>query len=167
MTWLLDLIMRKPATLGGLALLCLLLGAGGAWWVQGLRLDAVQARFDGYVAQAEANTLRIERELQTREALWKAKVEEANERSEERLTDLKKSAAAARAAADGLRGDVGTLRDKLRRATENNAACSAVARTASTAVKLLGTCGERYGELAARADGHANDVRKLSEAWPK
>jgi hypothetical protein len=25
-------------------------GAGGAWWVQGLRLDAVQAEYDGFVA---------------------------------------------------------------------------------------------------------------------
>ena len=29
-------------------------GAGGAWWVQGLRLDAVQAEYDGFVATAKA-----------------------------------------------------------------------------------------------------------------
>ena len=29
-------------------------GAGGAWWVQGLRLDAVQSKYDGFVATTEA-----------------------------------------------------------------------------------------------------------------
>lgn len=29
-------------------------GAGGAWWVQGLRLDAVQAEYDGFVATVKA-----------------------------------------------------------------------------------------------------------------
>jgi len=29
-------------------------GAGGAWWVQGLRLDAVQAEYDGFVATSKA-----------------------------------------------------------------------------------------------------------------
>lgn len=29
-------------------------GAGGAWWVQGLRLDAVQAKYDGFVATTKA-----------------------------------------------------------------------------------------------------------------
>lgn len=29
-------------------------GAGGAWWVQGLRLDAVQAEYDGFVATTKA-----------------------------------------------------------------------------------------------------------------
>jgi hypothetical protein len=166
-TWLLELITRKPETLGGLALACLLAGAGGAWWIQGLRLDVARAEHRQYVTQAEANTLRLDQEIRTREALWKAKVGEANERSEERLIELRKSAAAARAAADGLRRDAGALRDKLRRSSENNDACAAVARTASTSVKLLGSCGERYGDLAARADGHANDVRSLIEAWPE
>lgn len=29
-------------------------GAGGAWWVQGLRLDAMQAEYDGFVATTKA-----------------------------------------------------------------------------------------------------------------
>ena len=29
-------------------------GAGGAWWLQGLRLDAVQAKYDGFVATVKA-----------------------------------------------------------------------------------------------------------------
>ncbi len=29
-------------------------GAGGAWWLQGLRIDAVQAKYDGFVATIKA-----------------------------------------------------------------------------------------------------------------
>lgn len=38
----------------GAVMLGLASGAGGAWWVQGLRLDAVQAEYDGFVATTKA-----------------------------------------------------------------------------------------------------------------
>ena len=43
---------------------------------------------------------------------------------------------------------------------------AAVAEYASTAGELLAQCGAEITELAAKADGHANDVRTLIEAWP-
>ena len=48
------LIVGTPWTLAALFALGLSSGAGGAWWVQGLRLDAVQAKYDGFVATAKA-----------------------------------------------------------------------------------------------------------------
>lgn len=38
----------------GAFVLGLTTGTGGAWWVQGLRLDAVQAKYDGFVATTKA-----------------------------------------------------------------------------------------------------------------
>lgn len=58
MNRLITAITGNPALLLWIALACLAFGAvsgaGGAWWVQGLRLDAVQAEYDGFVATTKA-----------------------------------------------------------------------------------------------------------------
>ncbi len=48
------LIVGNPWALVALFALGLSSGAGGAWWVQGLRLDAVKAKYDGFVATVKA-----------------------------------------------------------------------------------------------------------------
>ena len=48
------LIVGNPWALAALFALGLASGAGGAWWVQGLRLDALQAKYDGFVATTKA-----------------------------------------------------------------------------------------------------------------
>lgn len=37
----------------------------------------------------------------------------------------------------------------------------------TTGYDLLDLCAERYSDLAAKADGHANDVKTLMDAWPR
>ena len=58
MNRLVGMIVGNPALLlwiaAGAFVLGLTTGTGGAWWVQGLRLDAVQARYDGFVATTKA-----------------------------------------------------------------------------------------------------------------
>jgi len=55
---LVGMIVGNPALLlwiaAGAFVLGLSSGAGGAWWVQGLRLDALQAKYDGFVATTKA-----------------------------------------------------------------------------------------------------------------
>lgn len=48
------LIVGNPWALVALFALGLSSGAGGAWWVQGLRLDAVKAEYAGFVATTKA-----------------------------------------------------------------------------------------------------------------
>jgi len=48
------LIVGNPWALAALFALGLAFGGSGAWWVQGLRLDAVQAEYDGFVATTKA-----------------------------------------------------------------------------------------------------------------
>jgi len=45
---------RLSGMIGAAFVIGLSSGAGGAWWVQGLRLDAVQSKYDGFVATTEA-----------------------------------------------------------------------------------------------------------------
>lgn len=48
------MIVGNPWALVALFALGLSSGAGGAWWAQGLRLDAVQAEYDGFVTTTKA-----------------------------------------------------------------------------------------------------------------
>ena len=48
------MIVGNPWALAALFALGLASGAGGAWWVQGLRLDALQAKYNGFVATTKA-----------------------------------------------------------------------------------------------------------------
>lgn len=58
MNRLVGMIVGNPALLlwiaAGAFVLGLTTGTGGAWWVQGLRLDAVQAKYDEFVATGKA-----------------------------------------------------------------------------------------------------------------
>lgn len=58
MNRIVGMITGNPATLLWLMAAAFVIGlssgAGGAWWVQGLRLDAVQAKYDGFVATTKA-----------------------------------------------------------------------------------------------------------------
>ena len=48
------LIVGNPWALAALFALGLAFGGSGAWWVQGLRLDALQAKYDRFVATTKA-----------------------------------------------------------------------------------------------------------------
>ena len=54
MSWILNRIVGSPVVLLWLLLVAFLAGGSAAWTVQGWRLDAVQSRFDGFVAVVKA-----------------------------------------------------------------------------------------------------------------
>ena len=75
---------------------------------------------------------------------------------------LKTQLSGARAVSVGLRDDLAEYRRRLSESSVET--CRAYA---DTGLRLLGTCQERYLEVAAGAKGHLNDWRTLMEAWPK
>ena len=78
-----------------------------------------------------------------------------------RVAVLKRDADTVRAAAGGLRDDL----DATRRAAASSIdACNHHAATVS---ELLIEAVGAGRELAQACDGHASDVRTLTEAWPK
>lgn len=73
-----------------------------------------------------------------------------------------------RADADGVRRALASLHDAaadaLHAAAQSQAACLAHAATLS---ELFSASAKRYGDLAEKADGHASDVKTLTDAWPE
>ena len=80
----------------------------------------------------------------------------------ERESVLRAERDRALAGARRLRDDLATLRTRL-----PNAIPSACIATADALAGLLDQCQQEYRVMGEIADGHASDVRTLTEAWPR
>lgn len=154
------------------ALLGAVLAAYGTWNLQDWRLSGQVAEAQG--KQSKAEIALVEEKQDRTDQLLRARASalEAYTRMEGvKNAAIEKQTLRADAnkhAADLLRRDVDSLRGNLATVPARIAAASreAVDHYAATATKLFGDCTRRYAELAERADGHANDVQALTEAWP-
>ena len=114
------------------------------------------------VAEYNVKLLEANEAADKREQELTAQVQEAQANGLKREETIKALAAAVGKSSDSLRNTANAIRLGLPHATVE------AARTAADAFATVFTdCQGRYGELAAKADGHASDVRTLEEAWPQ
>ena len=141
------------------AIAAAVVAASSAWHIQYLRYDgrvkSLQAQHAQVLADARDKAAAIERGYQQQ-------LNKARDDATKRETKLRRDAAAARAAADGLRDGIYQFRAKLPTATQ-----PACAVAADTAAQLLGECSAAYQGLAETADRIASDRQTLIDAWPK
>lgn len=101
MNFLLGIVTRNPMVLIWIAVGAFVVGAasggGTAWTVQGWRLDAVQAKFDGFIATTKAEGEAAKKLANDQAAEDKRKKEQADEENARTLS--------------ALRADVKRLRD--------------------------------------------------------
>lgn len=64
-------------------------GAGGAWWVQGLRLDALQAKYDGFVETTKAEGEAAKKLAEAQAAEDKRKKESSDHEYETTIASLR------------------------------------------------------------------------------
>lgn len=135
-----------------------LLAAVLTWNVQVWRYDAMLSKLQTAHAKAfETAALQALNDQERLDAQYKIALNAARAREQRLIRDRD----AARAESDGMREQAA---DAARRLTE--APPATVLEYATTANELFVDCGRRYTELAEKADGHATDVRTLTEAWP-
>jgi hypothetical protein len=115
----------------------------------------VQTRWD---QQKAADKLAAERQ----EKDWREKYDVAINLGSENAKALRTDAAAARAAADGLRSTTDKLGQFLAGASAETARKYATAYQA-----VFADCVGRYRSMGEAAQGHANDAATLSAAWPQ
>ena len=102
-----------------------------------------------------------ERDARNTESRRSRNVQEAQNAAAISAQSARAAAAAARTESRGLRDDLAAARLA---AGESLAACN---QHADTVGRLFDQCSGAYQELAETAQGHANDVRMLIQAWPK
>ena len=147
----------RPRMIAAGAALVLAFATG--WVAQGWRMGAeyaaLEMRYATRLAQAQENALK---EYARLEKVKDDAIREAEIEAEKNAA----AAAAATRAADRLRGDVASLRASIAAAPR-----ATVDQYAATASELLADCGREFADVAAKADGHAADVRLMLAAWPK
>ena len=111
-------------------------------------------------AQATALVAAVEGARTQEQARFKG-VQDAQAAAAKQAQVSKRAADAARTESRGLRDDVAAAE---RLSSESLAAC---AQHSATVGRLLDLCSTERGAVAETAQGHANDVKTLLEAWPK
>ena len=133
------------------------------WDNSGLSLEIEKGKT--YVAQLETSIIQANKDRVQQLVENEQRARAAEQAASSRQRALLADASAARAELDGLRS-----------ALEAHTAPRLSASAASFAPGLDYTdpvpelflqCSSRYIDLAAKADGHANDVKTLVDAWPK
>lgn len=152
--------MISPTVIKPLLIAAVIAAAVFAWnwfisYEQNIGYQKAVAEYNVKLLAAKEAAYKREQELTTQ-------VQEAQANGLKREETIKALAAAVGKSSDSLRNTANAIRLGLPLATVE------AARTAADAFAAVFTdCQGRYGELAAKADGHASDVRTLEEAWPK
>ena len=146
-------------------LLAALVGAGAfAGWqtyeLSEARQSIVNAKDE--VAVLKGAISESDRQAALQSAAYQTKVIEAQNDGKKREIALRSVADSARTESDGLRNDVANLRGQLDGATKD-----AAVERATAIGTVLSQCAARHQVLAERCDRHVNDLRTLTDAWPR
>lgn len=114
------------------------------------------------VTEYQAKQLAAEQAARAREQALQNQLKEAQDAAATREKTIQDAASAASVAAGSLRDTLANIRNRL-----PATAVDACRKTADTLAAVLGQCQDRYRDLAQRADGHASDVKTLTDSWPR
>lgn len=137
----------------------LALGFGGGWATNGWRLGAEIAQIKQDQAQAVTKSVQ---EALADTITYQRKKDEALKRAEARAVASRNLAAAAASESDKLRDQLAASASNIPRATHDS-----LVRYATTLSSVFGECQAEVTGLEAKATGHASDVIKLTDSWPK
>ena len=152
--------MISPAVIKALLIAAVAVALGFAW--NGFIKHEQNIGYQKAVAEYNVKLLAAKEAADRREQELTTQVQEAQANGLKREETIKALAAAVGKSSDSLRNTANAIRLGLPHATVE------AARTAADAfATVFSECQGRYGELAAKADGHASDVRTLEEAWPQ
>lgn len=136
-----------------------------AWQFQGARLDAelAQAQLETTTQQLATSTAQRAADARVRQAeqAMNTKYQGALNAARDREALLRRDIDQLRAVSDGLREQSA---DAARRLA--NAPSAAVLEYATAVNAVYDDCRAAYGDMAAKAAGHAADVETLRSAWP-
>ena len=152
--------MIPPVAIKALLIAAVAVALGFAW--NGFIKHEQNIGYQKAVAEYNVKLIEAKERADKRERELTAQVKEAQDNGLKREETIKALADAVGKSSDSLRNTANAIRLGLPNATVE------AARTAADAFAALFTdCQRRYADVAEKADGHANDVRTLEEAWPK
>lgn len=138
--------------------------AFGSW--KHLALERSEAQREADIAEAIKPYVDVidlaQKEKATIMQTWSAKIIEVEQNAIKKIQDANAAARSADVAASGLSKQLSEANKRLSTAPKET-----IIEYTVTNSELLEACTAEYRSMAEKADGHAIDVERLSEAWPE
>ncbi|WP_228199858.1 MULTISPECIES: hypothetical protein [Acinetobacter] len=145
-------------------LLLALIGFGvQTWRVSAWQDDyaLLDAKYKTDVAKAEALTEKAKADAVAKEKQWSEKLLKAEIQHREDIKQIIADSNSAKSAIDRLSKQIDTASNRMSTATRET-----IIEYASASSVVLEKCVNEYRTVAQRADEHAADAKRLSDAWP-
>lgn len=129
------------------------------------KLQKAEIACDGRVAKAikpyQTAIKKAQEQKAITEKAWSDKYIEVEKNAIKKIQDANTAARSADVAASGLSKQLSEANKRLSTASHQT-----IVEYTITNSELLEACTAEYRSMAEKADGHAIDVERLSEAWP-
>ena len=129
------------------------------------KLQKAEIACDGRVAKAiepyQAAIKKAQEQKAITEKVWSDKYIKVEQNAIKKIQDANAAARSADVAASGLSKQLSEANKRLSTASHQT-----IVEYTITNSELLEACTTEYRSMAEKADGHAIDVERLSEAWP-
>lgn len=152
-----------------IVLMVFLLLIATGFGIQSWRVDYYQtehklldAKFTTQVAISQALTEKAKAEAAAKEKQWSEQLLKAEQNYNVKIKQVMVDATRAQSAADRLSKQLDTAKSHMSTAPKET-----IIKYVNTSSDILQECITEYRTMAEAADGHAIDVRRLSEGWPE
>ncbi|MGQ2386274.1 hypothetical protein [Acinetobacter ursingii] len=114
-----------------------------------------------YVTQQEIATEKAKADAAIQEKLWSEKITKAEQSYNVKIKQIQSDATAAQSSANSLSKQLNEANKRLSTASRET-----IIEYTNTSSDILESCITEYRNVAQKADEHAADAERLSEAWP-
>ena len=145
-------------------LLLVLIGLGVQTWRASTwqkYYDTLDAKYQTDLAKAEALTEKAKADALAKEKQWSEKLLNAEIQHREDIKHIIADSNSAKSAIDRLSKQIDTASSRMSTATRET-----IIEYSNASGVVLEKCVNEYRAVAQRADEHAADAKRLSDAWP-
>ena len=123
--------------------------------------DTLDAKYQTDLAKAEALTEKAKADALSKEKQWSEKLLKAEIQHREDIKHIITDSNSAKSAIDRLSKQIDTASSRMSTATRET-----IIEYSNASGVVLEKCVNEYRTVAQRADEHAADAKRLSDAWP-
>ncbi|WP_151980597.1 hypothetical protein [Acinetobacter guerrae] len=125
------------------------------------QIKTLKQQHTDYITQQQFATEKSKVQAAQQEKIWAEKITKAEQNYNAKIKQIQSDAIAAQSSANSLSKQLASAKQRLSTATRET-----VIKYTNTGSDLLESCITEYREVAQKADEHAADAERLSEAWP-
>ncbi len=114
-----------------------------------------------YITQQQLATERAKVQAAQQEKVWAEQITKAEQNYNVKIKQVQSDAIAAQSSANSLSKQLASAKQRLSAASRET-----IIEYTNTSSDILESCITEYRNVAQKADEHAADAERLSEAWP-